>query len=98
MLLDFGVQCLGFFVLLGGVRLAGLLHELPVLLLYDHSLVERGFEIFVGTDHHAFDDVISEFGQPEQLWDGGVDLCVDVEDFLESAADVNRDRVDMFSQ
>lgn len=98
MLLDFGVQCLGFLVFLGWVRLAGLLHELLVLLLYDHALVERGFEVFVGTDHHAFYDVIGELGQPEKLWDGGVDLSVDIEDFIESAADVNGDRVDMFSQ
>lgn len=98
MLLDFGVQCLAFLVFLGGVRLAGLLHELLVLLLYDHSLVVAGFEVFVGTDHHAFDDVIFELGQPEKFWDGGVDLSVYIEDFLESAADVNRDRVDMFSQ
>lgn len=97
-LLDFGVNCLCFFVLLGGVGLSGLLHELLVLLFEDHSLVERGFEVFVGTDDHALDDVIGELGQAEQLGDGGVDLCVDVEDFLESAADVNGDRVDMFSQ
>lgn len=98
MLLDFGVDRLCFLVLLGGVRLAGLLHELLVLLLYDHALAVGGCEVFVGADHHAFDDVIFELGQPEKFWDGGVDLSVDIEDFLESAANINRDRVDMFSQ